>query len=162
MKLDAIALDLEGTLISNAVSQFPRPGLHGFVEFCRESCRYVVIYTAVRREVCEQILSNLVAYRAAPSWFESVPYIEWDLRTKDLRNIPDVDPARCIIVDDHEGYILPEQYNQWIRVSKYAAPYDQADDELARAKAAIRRYLTSYRGLEPDHLPPLPTNGVDL
>jgi hypothetical protein len=35
-----IALDLEGTLISNAVSQFPRPGLYSFLEYCSKNfCR---------------------------------------------------------------------------------------------------------------------------
>jgi hypothetical protein len=41
-----IALDLEGTLISNAVSQFPRPGLFTFLEYCHENFR-LVIFTAV-------------------------------------------------------------------------------------------------------------------
>jgi hypothetical protein len=32
MKPTILALDLEGTLISNAISQIPRPGLHCFLE----------------------------------------------------------------------------------------------------------------------------------
>ncbi len=50
-----IALDLEGTLISNAVSQFPRPGLLTFLEYCHQNfvgvaSRFdtrLVIFTAV-------------------------------------------------------------------------------------------------------------------
>jgi hypothetical protein len=50
-----IALDLEGTLISNAVSQFPRPGLFTFLEYCHQNfvgiaSRFenrLVIFTAV-------------------------------------------------------------------------------------------------------------------
>jgi hypothetical protein len=42
-----IALDLEGTLISNAVSQFPRPGLFTFLEYCHKSFDRLVIFTAV-------------------------------------------------------------------------------------------------------------------
>jgi hypothetical protein len=34
MRISVLALDLEGTLISNAVSQFPRPGLLAFLECC--------------------------------------------------------------------------------------------------------------------------------
>jgi hypothetical protein len=49
------ALDLEGTLISNAVSQFPRPGLFIFLEYCHQNfvgvaSRFetrLVIFTAV-------------------------------------------------------------------------------------------------------------------
>jgi predicted HAD superfamily phosphohydrolase YqeG len=42
-----IALDLEGTLISNAVSQFPRPGLFAFLEYCYQNFVRLVIFTAV-------------------------------------------------------------------------------------------------------------------
>lgn len=31
MRPTVLALDLEGTLISNAMSQIPRPGLHAFL-----------------------------------------------------------------------------------------------------------------------------------
>lgn len=36
MKPTIIALDLEGTLISNAVTQFPRPGLRTFIDECAD------------------------------------------------------------------------------------------------------------------------------
>lgn len=42
----AIALDLEGTLISNAVSQFPRPGLFDFLTFCQGGCDRLLIVIA--------------------------------------------------------------------------------------------------------------------
>jgi hypothetical protein len=42
-----IALDLEGTLISNAVSQFPRPGLFTFLEYCHQNFDRSVVFTAV-------------------------------------------------------------------------------------------------------------------
>jgi hypothetical protein len=34
MTIKVIALDLEGTLISNARRQIPRPGLYQFLEAC--------------------------------------------------------------------------------------------------------------------------------
>jgi NLI interacting factor-like phosphatase len=42
-----IALDLEGTLIYNAVSQFSRPGLFTFLEYCHQNFNRLVIFTAV-------------------------------------------------------------------------------------------------------------------
>ncbi len=42
-----IALDLEGTLISNAVSQFLRTGLFTFLEYCHQNFYRSVIFTAV-------------------------------------------------------------------------------------------------------------------
>ena len=49
--IEVIALDLEGTLISNAISQIPRPGLNKFLELCRSITNRVVIFTAVKEEV---------------------------------------------------------------------------------------------------------------
>jgi len=46
-RLEVIALDLEGTPVSNAMSQIARPGLHEFLEFCRRAAPRVVIYTSV-------------------------------------------------------------------------------------------------------------------
>ncbi len=54
-----IALDLEGTLISNASSCFVRPGLSEFLEFCRASFARVVVFTAVREPRVRFILRRL-------------------------------------------------------------------------------------------------------
>lgn len=42
-----LAIDLEGTLISNAVSQFSRSGLYNFLEYCHNNFCRIVIFTAV-------------------------------------------------------------------------------------------------------------------
>ncbi len=72
-----LALELEGTLISNAVSQFARPGLYAFVEFCREHFDRLVLYTSVREVVGEAIVRTLVAENTVPEWFLDVPFVRW-------------------------------------------------------------------------------------
>lgn len=42
-----IALDLEGTLISNAISQIRRPHLFTFLVGCREVAHRIVMFTTV-------------------------------------------------------------------------------------------------------------------
>jgi hypothetical protein len=42
-----LALDLEGTLISNAASQIPRPGLYEFLASCQQLFQRIVIFTTV-------------------------------------------------------------------------------------------------------------------
>jgi hypothetical protein len=42
-----LALDLEGTLISNAISQIPRPGLYLFLDNCSQKFDRIVIFTAI-------------------------------------------------------------------------------------------------------------------
>ena len=54
--MKVIALDLERTLISNAVSQFPRHGLFDFLENCRSISERIVIFTTV-----EDILFRSIA-----------------------------------------------------------------------------------------------------
>ena len=51
-----IALDLEGTLISNAVSQFSATGVRPFLDYCFNEFKSVYLYTAVRDELCVPIL----------------------------------------------------------------------------------------------------------
>ncbi len=132
-----IALDLEGTLISNAVSQFPRPGLFSFLEFCKERFEKVYIYTAVRDSVCHQIIYTLVVNGHAPDWLKDVPFIQWDRDLKDLNNIPNAQPTDCLIVDDYREYIIDEQISQWIKIEKFSSPYPNTDCELSRVQEVI-------------------------
>jgi NLI interacting factor-like phosphatase len=61
-----IALDLEGTLISNAVSQFPRPGLFTFLEYCHRNFNRLVVFTAVNEVRFRSIARTLAENRDVP------------------------------------------------------------------------------------------------
>ena len=136
-----IALDLEGTLISNAVSQFPRPGLRGFLDFCAERFDRVCIYTAVRDEVTVPIIKTMVDEENAPSWILQSELIQWDRTVKDLTNIPNSEIMDCLIVDDNPDYIVDSQVSQWIQIEKYSSPYAKTDRELERVQALIESRL---------------------
>jgi hypothetical protein len=141
--IDVLALDLEGTLISNAVSQIPRPGLHAFLSACAEHFARVVMFTAVREEKFREIARLLVEEGVAPGWFLGIEYIQWNGPTKDLNFIPNTEPARCRLVDDIASYVHPEQQDQWIRIQTFDHPYPDDDAELARVQDVLRG----------DHLP---------
>ncbi len=105
-----IALDLEGTLISNAVSQFPRPGLYSFLEFCHRTFERVYLYTAVRDAVCEAILQTLASENSAPDWFLDVPLVQWNREFKDLSNTPCNDQSQKLVHVAHrdaERFFVP-------------------------------------------------------
>lgn len=136
--IDVLALDLEGTLISNAVSQIPRPGLHAFLTACAEHFPRVVMFTAVREEKFREIARLLVEEGVAPGWFLGIEYIQWNGPTKDLSFIANADPARCRLVDDIASYVHPEQQDQWIRIQTYDHPYPDDDAELARVLDVLR------------------------
>jgi hypothetical protein len=84
VKVKVLALDLEGTLISNAVSQIARPGLYDFLEDCRELFPRIVIFTSVNEERFRTIANLLTTEGYAPNWFADIEYITWTGETKNL------------------------------------------------------------------------------
>ena len=136
-----LALDLEGTLISNAMSQIPRPGLLDFLSQCKEFFPRVVVFTTVKEELFRRIASLLVEENLAPSWFADVEYITWEGRTKDLNFIPGATSHSALLVDDFEVYIHPGQESQWIKVDYFDYPYDANDTGLVKVLSVIAQRL---------------------
>jgi len=127
-----IALDLEGTLISNAMSQIPRPGLAEFLDRCAELFPRIVMFTTVKEERFRKIARLLVEERIAPSWFADMEYITWHGETKDLQFVPGVSPHQVLLVDDFEKYVHPGQEAQWLEIEHFDHPYSSTDTGLAK------------------------------
>jgi hypothetical protein len=143
-KIKVIALDLEGTLISNALSQFPRPGLYPFLEFCRNHFERMVIFTAVSEERTRLIARTLAENGEVPIWFsDSLEYISWSGQYKDLKFVEGTSIQEVLLVDDQEAYIHPEQREQWLPVKEYQSPYPEDDDELKQLSELIRAKIES-------------------
>lgn len=136
-----LALDLEGTLISNAMSQIPRPGLFAFLERCRALFPRIVMFTTVGEERFRKIATLLVADAAAPAWFADIEYVTWSGKTKDLAWIPGADVDKTLLVDDFEIYVHPGQESQWVPVEYFDHPYDEQDTGLARVLVALQLRL---------------------
>jgi hypothetical protein len=85
MKPTILALDLEGTLISNAISQIPRPGLYRFLEEVQTLFDQLTMFTTVPEDRFRSIAALLAREGSAPAWFVELPYIRWSGKTKDLR-----------------------------------------------------------------------------
>ena len=132
--LKVLALDLEGTLITSAVSILPRPGLYDFLEYCKNKFERIVIMTAVSLVLFEKVRAVLLEYKEVPEWFVDVEYIKFqdceeseDGIYKDLRCITNCKPEDCIIIDDMECYIREEQKNFWIEISSYKGNTDDTE-----------------------------------
>lgn len=134
-----LALDLEGTLISNAMSCFPRPGLREFLSVCRDRFDKVVLFTAVEADRVRAIVDVLVGEGSAPGWLSECDIVAWSGPHKDIRFIPGADVTRTLLVDDLEVYVHPDQRDRWIEIDAFAPPYDDSDRELER----IARLLLS-------------------
>jgi len=136
-----LALDLEGTLISNAMSQIPRPGLHRFLSRCRELFPRLVMFTTVEEGKFRIIARLLVADGWAPAWFADIEFVHWHGETKDLNFIPGVEVTRTLLVDDFEKFVHPGQEAQWMQVDYFDYPYDSSDTGLMKMLALLEARL---------------------
>jgi len=139
-----LCMDLEGTLISNAVSQIPRPGLYAFLESVAEVCD-LMLYTSVSPERVNAIRNLLVREGVAPAWFLdlSVCHPNGTIKHK----------ARCgrpnaLLLDDQAAVIAPGEESWWVPVAEFLPPYSEDDRELVKALANIKKRLN-----EPDWFP---------
>ncbi len=142
-----IALDLEGTLITDAEQPIPRPGLFAFLEACRQLGR-VVIYTMVDQDTSQEIIREMVAGGHAPGWFVDVEWVDWfsvDTAHKDLNLIPGSDAVHAFLVDDHTGFVHPDQLDRWIQVMFYESG-DSEDRELELALWRLKRKIALQAG----------------
>lgn len=117
-----LALDLEGTLISNAISQIPRPGLSNFLINCCSLFPRIVMYTTVREARFRAIAHLLISEGAAPNWFAELEVVAWSGKTKDLTLISGATLEDCLLVDDFEGYVHCGQREQWVKVACFGPP----------------------------------------
>jgi hypothetical protein len=110
-----IAIDLEGVLISNAVSQFPRPGACVFVSACRQAADRVVLYTSVPGDRAAEIVARLVAEGHLPEApFDAIVHAPSSV--KPLHGVADV-------LFDDAADVAPGEEHRLVRV----AGYDPAD-----------------------------------
>ncbi len=110
-----IALDLEGVLISNAVSRFPRPGLSQFVSACRRHADRLVLYTSVRSEVARSILDELVKEGLLPeNAFDAIVHASGS--TKPLAGIADIlfDDAADVAADEQDRLVRVPGYDPMV------------------------------------------------
>ena len=134
-----IALDLEASLIDNAISGIPRPGLYSFIEFCMENFDRVALLTTVEESDARDVLYSLADSSAVPESFTTVEYINWQGEYKDLRNVKGVAPKDILFVDDDESWIHPSQFEQWIPIKPWHG--DTTDTELSKIRQAISRQI---------------------
>lgn len=159
-----IALDLEGTLVSNAASQFPRPGLAGFLEFCRKVFTHVVIFSAVRPQRVREVLHNLVGREDVPEWVGELPIVPWSMHQdtykesgsslilspeyKDLQFVQemydDVGMDWIWLVDDDKAWIAPGQESQWIPIKCWDYKNPVMDLELQRVQDKITKEMLPF------------------
>lgn len=137
-----LALDLEGTLISNAMSQIPRPGLFEFLSKCRELFPRLVMFTTIKELQFRNIAKLLVSEGVAPDWFAQIEYVTWQGETKDLNFIPGISPQEALLVDDYEKYVHPGQESRWLQIECFEPPYKATDTGLKKMLRLLEEHFT--------------------
>jgi acetylornithine deacetylase/succinyl-diaminopimelate desuccinylase-like protein len=139
---DLVCLDLEGTLISNAVSQIPRPGLREFLEEVK-TLADVILYTSVSPKRTEEIKKLLVSEGCAPGWFLSLEVIHPEATIKFKHRVPRYSEyQRVFLVDDQIEVIAKDEKDWWVPVGEYVSPYPPDDCELASVALQIEKRLS--------------------
>ena len=146
-RVETLVLDLEGTLISNAISQFPRPGLRDFLEFARSRFSDLLIYSGVREERFRRVAAQLITDGAAPRWFGNIRHEHWVGEYKDLRSVAGAVLETTAIVDDQEECIQPDQLEHWIRIEEFERPYPKNDSELERIRILLEELAVARGGV---------------
>lgn len=154
MSTKVLALDLERTLIDDALGGRPRPGLRDFLAFCGERFDRVAVFTTVEEADARAVLADLAARGfVPPAVFARLEYVAWTGEYKDLAFVPGVPPADVRLVDDDGGWVRPDQRGRWVPV----AAWDGGPDaELARVQAVLEAWLT---GSAPDTEPRAAADG---
>ncbi|QJW94536.1 NIF family HAD-type phosphatase [Frigoriglobus tundricola] len=139
MPLRVLALDLERTLISDANSVAPRPGLVKFLAFCHDRFERVVLFTTVEEADAQSALDQLVDRGQVPAeLLAPLKCVTWTGEYKDLGFIADAVPEDVLLVDDDGGWVRPGQRDQWVAI----APWDGGPDrELLRVQQVLLERL---------------------
>jgi len=139
MRIKVIALDLERTLISDALNREPRPGLYEFLDFCSRNFERVVLFTSVNKRLTYSIISELHKRDYIPQIFiDKMEYVEWEGNKKELTYISNAEPSEVLLIDDDEGFIKPEQKEQWIAIEAFDPYLEDKDQELIRIRHLSR------------------------
>ena len=135
MSVKVLALDLERTLVSDAMSAEPRPGLFGFLTFCCERFARIALFTSVETAEARDVLEGLAQAGCIPSVFiDKLEYIDWTGEHKDLGFVPGAELGEALLVDDDVGWVPLDQREWWIRI----APWDGGpDNELIRVQSVL-------------------------
>jgi len=141
MSVKVLALDLEGTLIDDARSGQPRPGLREFLAFCDERFGRVAVFTTVEEADAREVLADLDRVGSLPpGLLDRLEFIAWTGEYKDLGFVPGAAPAEVVLVDDDADWVRPDQRGQWVPVAPW---HGGPDAELVRVRAVLERWLTS-------------------
>lgn len=144
MSVKVLALDLERTLIDDALSGRPRPGLRDFLAFCHERFERVAVFTTVEEAEAREVIKGLaLGGHVPPGLLDRLEYVGWCGECKDLNFVPGADPEEVVLVDDDAGWVRLDQRSRWVPIAAWDGG---PDSELARVRDVLDCWLLGRLG----------------
>ena len=139
MTVKVLAPDLERTLVDDALSGRPRPGLRDFLAFCGDRFRRVAVFTTVEEADARVVVQDLADRGLVPErLLARLEYVTWTGTHKSLEFVPGASSDEVLLVDDDPRWVRPDQRGQWVEI----APWDGGPDgELARVRTVLEDWL---------------------
>jgi NLI interacting factor-like phosphatase len=135
-----LALDLERTLIDDALSGRPRPGLRDFLAFCHERFERVTMFTTVEEADAREVMEALADLGfVPPGLLARLEYVGWSGEYKDLRFVVGATPGEVVLVDDAAGWVRPDQRARWVAIAAWDGG---PDGELPRVRDLLEEWLS--------------------
>ncbi len=139
MSVRVLALDLERTLIDNALGGLPRPGLRDFLSFCNGRFGRVTMFTTVEEAEAREVMEGLAdSGHVPPGLLSRLEYVEWCGEYKDLAFVTVATPDEVLLVDDDQGWVRPDQRCRWVPVAAWDGG---PDDELDQVRSVLADWL---------------------
>ena len=134
-----LALDLERTLVSDALRADPRPGLAEFLAFCCARFERVALFTTVEQPDARDALDRAAERAGVPAELvASIGYVPWTGEHKDLVFVAGAAPEEILFVEDDAGWVRPDQCDRWVPI----APWDAGpDNEWVRVREVLEQRL---------------------
>jgi hypothetical protein len=140
MSIKVLALDLERTLIGDALSARPRPGLRDFLALCHDRFERVALFTTVDESDAREIMEALADQGyVSPALLARLEYVGWSGEYKDLGFVADATPGEVVLVDDDAGWVRPDQRAWWVSIAAWDGG---PDGELRRVWGLLEDWLS--------------------
>ncbi|MEZ5138600.1 MAG: NADAR family protein [Acidimicrobiales bacterium] len=150
-----LALDLEGTILSSAVSCFVRPRAFELLEWARTRFADVVVFTTVPEPAARRALLDVVGLEELPPWLLDCRVLHAPGGAKDLRRVADLDQMDVVLLDDQPTATVPGQERHWVPVAPWNDP-TSPDDALWGARTALDAAIAAQQSIRISRAPSAP------
>lgn len=141
----SLALGLEGTLVSDATSRIPRPGLYRFLQYCDLMFDDVVVFTTVQEAVFRAIAERLAEEGHAPRSFGRIRHVHYADGKNELDRVSRFGGTAMTLFVDHVAAPLAGRETSWVYSPPFEGPYVEGNFGLVELIPELARRVMVWR-----------------